>query len=76
MVLTEHSCWPQVGFSHLSLALPLDNDSFRIVVGIRPGTPLCCPHQCWHCVERRWMSWAIMALAAGGVKGDITGMLL
>ena len=32
-----------------ALGLRLNDDSLRIKVGLRLGTPLCGPHQCWHC---------------------------
>ena len=34
-----------------TMGLQLDDDSLRIAVGLRLGTPLCSSHQCQHCGE-------------------------
>ena len=47
----ESGAWLQA-LPILAMGLRLDDDSFRIAVRLRLGTPLCGPHQCWH-VERR-----------------------
>ena len=32
-----------------SLGLCMDNNTVRVAVGLRLGSPLCCPHTCHHC---------------------------
>ena len=32
-----------------SLRLRMDDNTVRIAVALRLGTPVCCPHQCQHC---------------------------
>ena len=88
MVLTKHACWPQAlrslhgawlaGSSHLSLEIAARQyDSLRIAVGLHLGTLLCGPHPCRLCGEEvDVMDKHGLSLAAGGVKGDITCMLL
>ena len=34
-----------------AMGLRLEDESFRIAVGLHLGTPLCCSHQCQHCGE-------------------------
>ena len=36
----------------LSAGIRLDDDSFRIAIGLCLGTPLCSPHVCHHCNEQ------------------------
>ena len=56
-----------------AMGLWLEDDSLRIAVGLCLGTAPCCvaPINA-NIVEMRWMLWAGMGLAVGGLRGDIT----
>ena len=46
----ESGAWLHT-FPISAMGLWLEDDSLRIAVGLRLGTPLCCSYQCQHCRE-------------------------
>ena len=58
-----------------SLGLRMDNNTVRVAVGLRLGSPLCRPHTCYHC-GAQVDSTATHGPAANGVRDVINVMLL
>ena len=55
-----------------AMGLRLEDESFRIAVGLHLWAPSCAATINANIMERGWMLWEGMGLAVSGVRGDIT----